>query len=164
MPALPYSNGWSLSKTIAAGALSSLTVAVAAAWRAQAEGQSSWRAINGISHILCGPQAGAQQRFTAKYTGAGLVLNAVACGFWGWLYGVIGQFKPARHSYRKSAGRGIVIAALAYITDYHLVPRRFTPGFELSLSRRSFPWLYGALAVGLILPDCLALPRSRRRS
>jgi hypothetical protein len=41
------------------------------------------------------------------------------------------------------------------VTDYHLIPRRFTPGFELSLSRRSFPWLYGALTVGLLLAERL---------
>jgi len=149
--------------TIASGCLSGVTVAAAAAWRAHAEGQSGWKAINGISHILWGPQAAVQRRFTAKFTGSGLVLNAVACGFWGWLYGVIDQFTPAPHSYSQSAGRGIAVAALAYVTDYYVIPRRFTPGFELSLSRRSFPWLYGALAVGLILPDCLALSKSRSR-
>ena len=49
--------------------------------------------------------------------------------------------------------RGIATSALAYVTDYYIVPRRFTPGFELCLPRRSFPWLYGALAVGLIAPN-----------
>jgi len=162
--AVPDSNGRFWSRTIAAGCLSGMTVAGAAAWRAQMEGQSGWGPINAISHIVWGPQAAAQQRFTAKYTGSGLLLNALACGFWGWLYGVMGRYRPAPHSYSRSAGRGIVVAALAYITDYYLVPRRFTPGFELSLTRRSFPWLYGALAVGLILPDCLVPPKSRSRS
>jgi hypothetical protein len=162
--AAPDSNGRFWSRTIAAGCLSDMTVAGVAAWRAQMEGQSGWGPINAISHIVWGPQAAAQQRFTAKYTGSGLLLNALACGFWGWLYGVMGRYRPAPHSYSRSAGRGIVVAALAYITDYYLVPRRFTPGFELSLTRRSFPWLYGALAVGLILPDCLVPPKSRSRS
>lgn len=162
-PELPHSNGWSWFGMIASGCLSGLAVTAAAAWRARAEGQSGWKPINGISHILWGPRAATEQHFTAQYTGSGLLLNAVACGFWGWLYGVIGQSKPAPHSYSQSAGRGIAVAALAYVTDYYLVPRRFTPGFELSLSRRSFPWLYGALAVGLILPDYLARQKSRSR-
>jgi hypothetical protein len=51
---------------------------------------------------------------------------------------------------------------LAYLTDYYLVPRRFTPGFELSLSRRSFPWIYGALAVGMLLPEWLNVRNKRR--
>ena len=45
--------------------------------------------------------------------------------------------------------------------DYHLIPRRFTPGFELCLSRHSFPWIYGALAVGFILPEALTGTRQR---
>jgi hypothetical protein len=44
------------------------------------------------------------------------------------------------------------VSALAYVTDYHVIPSRFTPGFELSLSRRSFPSLYAALALGLLMP------------
>jgi hypothetical protein len=163
-PAVPNSNGRFWSRTIAAGCLSGMTVAGAAAWRAQIEGQSDWGPINAISHIVWGPQAAAQQRFTAKYTGSGLLLNALASGFWGWLYGVMGRYSAAPNSYSRSAGRGMVVAAVASITDYYLVPRRFTPGFELSLTRRSCPWLYGALAVGLVLPDCLVRLKSRSRS
>src|SRR5688500_515379 len=61
----------------------------------------------------------------------------------------------------RSAGRAIGVSILAYVTDYYLVPRRFTPGFELSLSRRSCPWVYGALAAGLVAPDWLAPVGSR---
>ena len=57
----------------------------------------------------------------------------------------------------------MAISALAYVTDYYVVPRRFTPGFELTLSRRSFPWLYGALAIGLFTPDVMASGRSKMR-
>jgi hypothetical protein len=55
------------------------------------------------------------------------------------------------HQLPKATG-AVGVAALAYVTDYHLIPRRFTPGFELSLSRHSFPWLYAALAAGLFIP------------
>jgi hypothetical protein len=58
-----------------------------------------------------------------------------------------------------SAGRAFVTSVVAYLTDYHLVPRRFTPGFELCLSRRSFPWISGALAIGLVLPEALTFMR-----
>jgi hypothetical protein len=153
-PAVPDSNGRFWSRTIAAGCLSGMTVAGAAAWRAQIEGQSGWGPINAISHIVWGPQAAAQQRFTAKYTGSGLLLNALASGFWGWLYGVMGRYSAAPNSYSRSAGRGIVVAAVASITDYYLVPRRFTPGFELSLTRRSCPWLSGYMEHSLSVWSC----------
>jgi hypothetical protein len=32
----------------------------------------------------------------------------------------------------------------------------------LSLSRRSFPWIYGALAVGMLLPEWLNVRNKRR--
>ena len=146
---------------MAVGCLSGMAVAAVAAWRAHLEGQSGWRPINGVSHILWGPKAAVQQRFTARYTGSGLVLNALACAFWAWTYGMVSRITPAPMSHVSLAGKGIGVAALAYVTDYYLVPRRFTPGFEMSLSRRSFPWVYAALAGGLILPDWTAW-RERR--
>ena len=147
---------------MAAGSLSGLAVAAVAAWRARLRGQSGWRPINGFSHMLWGPKAAVQQRFTARYTGTGLLLNALACGFWAWTYDVLCRTRPAG-SYLPLAGAGIAVAALAYVTDYYVVPRRFTPGFEMSLSRRDFPWLYGALAAGLILPDWMASGERRNQ-
>jgi hypothetical protein len=49
----------------------------------------------------------------------------------------------------------MAVSAIAYLTDYHLIPRRFTPGFELRLSRRALALAYGAFAVGLSLRDLL---------
>ena len=88
--------------------------------------------------------------------GYGLLLNGIACVFWAWIYREwLGSLdKPPSH--RTLTQRGVAVAGLAYLTDYHLVPTRFTPGFELSLSRRNFPWLYAALAAGLIFPEWIA--------
>lgn len=44
---------------------------------------------------------------------------------------------------------GAATAALAYLTDYHVVPRRLTPGVEKRLTGRSLFLVFGALAVGL---------------
>jgi len=48
---------------------------------------------------------------------------------------------------------GLGTSTVAYVTDYHVVARRFQLGFELSLSRRSFPWVYAVLAIGLLMPE-----------
>jgi hypothetical protein len=151
--------GTAWSETIAAGGASSVAVAAAAVCRAKQEGDGSWRPINAISHILWGSGAAEQQQFTMRYTASGLLLNLVACGFWAWLFSLWPRRR--RPSLLQSAGRALGISAVAYVTDYHLVPRRFTPGFELCLSRRSFPWIYGALAVGLLFPDALTTMRRR---
>jgi len=149
-------------ETVAAGGASSLAVAATAAWRAGVEGQPAWQPINAVSHIAWGPCAAEEQRLSARYTGLGLLLNGAACVFWAWLYRRWRRSERGPVSPLRLAGRGVTISALAYVTDYYLVPRRLTPGFELSLSRRSFHWLYSALAAGLILPEWLAFRRRRR--
>ena len=144
------------------GVVSSLAVTATAVVCGRAEGQSGWRPINAISHIAWGRKAAQKNLLTARYTGMGLLLNGVACGFWAWLYRHCRRSMRSPDSFLLSVGSGVAISALAYVTDYYVVPRRFTPGFELTLSRRSFPWLYGALAVGLFTPDLIALGQSKR--
>ena len=145
------------------GAVSSLAVTATAVVCGRAEGQSGWRPINAISHIAWGRKAAQKNLLTARYTGMGLLLNGVACGFWAWLYRHCRRSMRSPDSFLLSVGSGVAISALAYVTDYYVVPRRFTPGFELTLSRRSFPWLYGAVAVGLFTPDVMASGRSKMR-
>ena len=47
------------------------------------------------------------------------------------------------------------VSATAYVTDYCVVPKRLTPGFELRLPRRALAPIYAALALGLSLRDVL---------
>ena len=150
------------SETIAAAGASTVAVTAAALCREKQEGKAGWRPINSISHIVWGSEAADQRQFTLRYTVSGLLLNVVACGFWALVFRLLSSEK--RPAFIQSAGRGIGVSILAYITDYYLIPRRFTPGFELCLSRHSFPWIYGALAVGLILPEALTGMRRRTRS
>ena len=145
------------------GLVSSAAVAVAAALRGRAEGRSVWTPINAISHIVWGWHAAKQRERTIRYTATGLILNVAACVFWAGCCQLWRRTMPRPNSPSTAALVGVGTSALAYITDYHVVPRRFTPGFELSLSRRSFPWLYAALAAGLFLPHWLTLLGSQRK-
>ena len=45
-------------------------------------------------------------------------------------------------------GRATAIAALAAAVDYTITPHRFTPGWELVLSRRGMALAYAAMAAG----------------
>jgi len=130
-------------------------VAIATALRSEVEGRPLWRPINAISHIVWGWHAAKQVKPTLRYTGTGLLLNAAACMFWAAGYQLVRRTVPGPRSTLGAALAGIGTSTLAYITDYYLVPRRFTPGFELSLSKSSFPWIYGALAAGIIFSDRL---------
>jgi len=44
---------------------------------------------------------------------------------------------------------GAAVSAMAYVADYYLVPKRFTPGFEKRLSNRSLFAIYSTLALSL---------------
>lgn len=145
------------------GLASSAAVAVTAALRGRIEGRSVWRPINAISHIMWGWHAAERKERSVRYTGTGLFLNAAACLFWAGCYQGWRRTMPKSDSASTAALVGVATSVLAYITDYYLVPRRFTPGFELSLSRRSFPWIYGALAVGLLLPELLERAKEKTR-
>jgi hypothetical protein len=101
--------------------------------------------LNAISHIFWGHKAARSACWSIKYTASGLLLNQLACIFWAACYEtMIGRKQQARFS------SAVAVSILAYLTDYHVVPRRFTPGFELVFPRTLFPWLYAALAGSLI--------------
>lgn len=149
---------------------SSTAVGVMAALRSHREGQSPWTSVNAISHIVWGDRAGSIHGPTLRHTGTGVILNFLACAFWAGFYRAGRRVLPETDPLRRAAVLGLGTSAIAYITDYYVVPRRFTPGFELTLSRESFPWIYGVLAIGLILPEWFdsrgiggpcAVPRAR---
>src|ERR1044072_5156945 len=137
------------------GLTSSAAVALTAALRGRGEGRSGWGATNAISHMVWGRHAARRRECTLRYTGTGLLLNVAACVFWAWCYRFLRRTMARPNSPSTAVLTGVGITAVAYITDYYVVPRLFTPGFDLSLSRRSFPWLYAALAAGLFLPGLL---------
>lgn len=55
---------------------------------------------------------------------------------------------------------GAAVAAGAYVTDYYLAPKRFTPGYEKRLSGQSLALIYGALTLGLTFGALSANRRS----
>lgn len=148
---------------LAASMTSSVLVAAAAAAAGRWDAGSAWRPINAISHMVWGPRAAKPDGFRARYSLAGLALNYGACWFWAWFQQAAKRRLRLPESPEAAAGMAAAVSAVAYITDYHVVPRRFTPGFELSLSPRHFPWLYGALALGLMVPSLVGSAGRRRR-
>jgi hypothetical protein len=69
--------------------------------------------------------------------------------FWATLFERWRLAQRAPESPRVVVPAAVVTAAAACFCDYHLTPRRFTPGFERRLSQRSLCFVYGAIAAGL---------------
>ena len=81
----------------------------------------------------------------------GFAANYGASVFWALLYEAMGRGR--RRSRARALRDGALTSAIAYVVDYHVVPRRLTPGFELRLPASALAAVYGALAFGLALRD-----------
>lgn len=143
-----------------AGPATAATTVAAAACGAR-DAESTAAPINAVSHIAWGDEAAQHDAPSLKYTATGAALNAAAIASWAAVY-EMGFGKPARRGEVKTALLGgVATAALAYVTDYYVVPRRLTPGFEKRLSPLSMFAVYAALAASLPLAS-LAAGRGRR--
>ncbi|WP_341845015.1 hypothetical protein [Caballeronia fortuita] len=75
--------------------------------------------------------------------------------FWGVLFEALCAKRPRP---AKIVTAAATTALIAYVVDYHAVPKRVTPGFEAHLSTRSLAMTYVALGAGFAMA---ALLRSR---
>ncbi len=105
--------------------------------------------INAVSHIAWADKAAHQTDASWQYTAVGLALNAAAVTSWAGVYEVFCGRTADRKDIAGALLGGALVSAVAYVTDYHVVPRRLTPGFEKRLSNRSLFGVYTALALSL---------------
>ena len=127
---------------------------------ALAEGQPVVLPINATSHWLNGDRAARVRRADLRHTALGAATNQSAALFWATLFGL--------HLARKKEAGPAVIArdaalmgVIAGVVDYGLIPRRLTPGWELSLSRTSVALAMAAMALGLGLGGMAARATER---
>ena len=138
-----------LLDALISGTVAGIATTAAAAAAARREGSPAVAPVNAVSHVLWGEEAGHQDGVSARYTATGFATNHAACVFWAGVYETL----------RRRVGGGIpgalasgpTVAALAYVVDYHLVPERLTPGYELRLSPAGLSAIYAALALSLPL-------------
>ena len=102
--------------------------------------------LNATSHFLWGRRAARKNELSWKYTGTGFAANYGASLFWALFAEALKGPSP---SAARALASGAAVSALAYVTDYHVVPKRLTPGFELRLPGRALLVIYAALALGL---------------
>lgn len=145
-----------LTRALASGTVSGLATSAVAALAGKRETASYAAPVNATSHILWGDEAARHDSASLKYTASGFLLNHMAAVMWAavyekWVAPAVSRWsvtRPALAPLAATAG-GLAVAAGAYVTDYYLVPRRFTPGYEKRLSGQSLALIYGALALGL---------------
>lgn len=137
-----------VSQTSLSGMVSGLLMAVVVTAASRLRTGRSASGLNAVSHITWGSRASGQSQWSLRYTMTEFILNQVACLFWA------GCYKAMRETRRpltpaQPVAHAITISLLAYVVDYHIVPSRVTPGFELVFPRAWFPSLYAGLAASL---------------
>jgi hypothetical protein len=150
-------------RALVSGALAAAAVTVVASLATRRASGSSAAALNATSHFLWGERAARRDDYSAKYTATGFVTNFAASVFWALFYEALGRRR--RRGPARALRDGTLVSALAYVVDYHVVPKRLTPGFELRLPRAALCAVYAALALGLSLRDLAAgFPPRRGRA
>lgn len=110
---------------------------------------------NATSHWVWGERARRVKRTDLKHTAVGYAIHHASSFFWAVFHEYWRELRPRT----PPVASATTIAAVAYVVDYHVVPRRLTPGFERHLSGRAMFATYAAFGAGLMV---VALLRRRR--
>ena len=139
-------------KALVSGSLAAAAVTLVASLAGRRRIGSYAAPLNATSHFLWGRRAARRTKLSWKYTGVGFAANWGASIFWALFYE---KLKGASPSPERALATGAAVSALAYVTDYHVVPRRLTPGFEMRLPNDALAGIYVALALALSARDLL---------
>lgn len=142
-----------ITRALVSGTIAAAGTTLVAALAGRRRAGSYVAPINATSHVIWGDEAGQENVASLKYTGTGLLLNHGASIFWALFYEMLaGGVRIARG---RALLDGVLVSAVAYIIDYHIVPKRLTPGFEKRLPGKALTQIYAALAAGLCVRDLL---------
>lgn len=140
----------SLGRIALSGSAASATTGAALLAAAKAEGRGALQPLNATSHWLHGPAAAERRAADLGHTGVGYVTHHAATMLWAAIFETwLARRRPLAPLplLRDAAAMATVAAAV----DYLATPKRFTPGWELVLSRRSMALAYAAMGAGLAL-------------
>ncbi len=138
-----------MKDSVYVGALSGAASALVAAACGKVENHNAVAPINDISHIAWGDDAFNHAEPSLKYTLTGLALNDSAHFSWALLFEKFFGEAAEQGKVPQALLGGALVSGIAYLTDYHLVPPRLTPGFEKHLSSRALLLIYVVLALSL---------------
>lgn len=143
------SNEWSRIglSAVVTGTVAALVSAAALAALARAEGKGALQPTNATSHWLNGDDAASVDLPSADHTLVGFLTHYASAIFWAAPFETWLALDPPR-SLAQLLGKSFLMSGVAFAVDYGATPRRFTPGWELVLSKTSLAVSYVALAFG----------------
>lgn len=135
-------------RALGSGALASVMSTLAVSAFSRRVTGAAAAGTNAASQWFWYPRARHVDHPSPRYTLAGYAVHHASSVLWAFGFEAL-RPRDARPSGR--AARATAIAALAYVVDYHVVPRRFSPGFEHRIRPSGMVATYGLFAVGLFL-------------
>jgi uncharacterized membrane protein len=106
--------------------------------------------VQAISHIVFGKQSYELEKRNLTFLLVGLVLNIFAMLMWsGAAEFAIRAFGIAPRNIFVALLVAFGVTVISYIVDFHVVPKRFTPGFEHILDKRALLVVYTLLGLSL---------------
>lgn len=147
-----------LGRILFSGLVGALTSGIAACIASRFNNGHAARPMNAVAHIYDGGAPPAHNGDAARNTLLGSAIHTGASLWWAAFYQAALAVRPHR------LPAAAAIAALAYVVDYHVVHKRFRPGFEAYLTARGMFAVYAALAAGYAVSggDGRALVRKRK--
>lgn len=134
-----------------AGSVASVTSTLALMALGRRENGSAAAPVNAASHWLWGDESLRENRATWKHTLAGYLTQHAAAVMWAALYARAWGHRRQAKSLPEAVAGGIATSAVAYVVDYTVTPKRFTPGYEHRLDGKGMFAVYAALAAGFAL-------------
>src|SRR3954447_2719041 len=139
---------------LVSGTVASVTSSAALALLAKAEGRNAVQPLNATSHWVHGEDAGSVREVDLDHTAVGYATHHAASVFWAFLFESLQAARAERNASR-TAKNAALVAAIAAVVDYGVVPKRLTPGWEEVLSASAITGGYVATALGLMLGGML---------
>ena len=137
-----------LEDAIVIGTVASVTSTLALGALARLEGKGALQPVNATSHWLNGRRAALFTGADLTHTATGYATHHAATVFWAALFARwIAPLRPLPPA--AMLQHAVAMSAFAAGVDYLATPKRFTPGWEFVLSKRSMSVAYAAMAVGL---------------
>jgi hypothetical protein len=131
------------ARVIRDGFVITATTSAAMAAASMIERGTPWAAFNPVCHMIDGDDKAYGDGFDTRDTLLGAAASSSAMFAWAGIY----QFFCGRVPWPNSMISGTAASAAAYVIDYHLVPKRFTPGIEQKLSARAIFAIYAVMAL-----------------
>lgn len=133
---------------VTTGTVAALVSAAALAALAKSEGKGALQPLNATSHWIQGDAAAKIEQPSASHTLVGFGTHGLASVLWAAIFEAWLAKNPPR-SLGILLRDAFAMSGIAGVVDYGLTPHRFTPGWELALSKTSMLFAYVAFALGL---------------